>query len=104
MKTLYKVKGLGTEQTIASKIKIYTEGEKITKVEDRWNDSLPEGAFANVSVLSVRSWLYYGQSWVYWGWSLCWETWWWRVRLSRERRSVFEADNMLYLNIADFRV
>jgi len=47
LKTLYKVKGLGTEQTIDSKIKIHYEGEKITKVEDRWNDQLPEGAFAN---------------------------------------------------------
>lgn len=72
--------GLGTEHIIASKVKIFTEGEKIKKVEDRWNDELPEGAFKNVSVLSLRSWLYYGQSWVYWGWHFCWETWWWRVR------------------------
>jgi len=45
LKTMYKVKGLGTEQTIASKVKIYHEGDKITKVEDRWNDQLPESAF-----------------------------------------------------------
>jgi len=47
LKTMYKVKGLGTEQTIDSKVKIFTEGDKITRVEDRWNDELPEGAFKN---------------------------------------------------------
>jgi len=49
LKTLYKLKGLGTEQTIASKVKIhYDESSgKITKVEDRWNDELPDGAFKN---------------------------------------------------------
>jgi hypothetical protein len=80
LKTMYKVKGHGMEQTIDSKVKIFTEGEKIKRVEDRWNDELPEGAFKNVSVLSLRSWVYYGQSWVYWGWHFCWETSWWRVR------------------------
>ena len=80
LKTMYKVKGLGTEQTIDSKVKIFTENEKITRVEDRWNDELPDGAFKNVSMLSLRSWAYYGQSWLYWGWHFCWETWWWRVR------------------------
>jgi hypothetical protein len=43
LKTMYKVKGLGTEQTIASKVKIFTEGEKITRVEDLRNDKLPDG-------------------------------------------------------------
>jgi hypothetical protein len=38
---MYKVKGLGTGHTIDSKVKIFTEGEKIKKVEDRWNDELP---------------------------------------------------------------
>ena len=80
LKTMYKVAGIGTEQTIDSKVKIFTEGEKITRVEDRWNDELPDGAFKNVSLLSLRSWLYYGQNWLYWGWHFCWETWWWRVR------------------------
>lgn len=49
MKTKYTVKGLGSEQTIDSKVKIFTEGEgdnmRIRRVEDRWNDDLKEGAF-----------------------------------------------------------
>lgn len=81
LKTMYKVKGFGTEQTIQSKVKIFTKDDKITKVEDRWNDQLPEGAFANVSLLSLRSWVYYGQSWVYYLWSFTWETRLWRVCL-----------------------
>jgi hypothetical protein len=80
MKTLYKVKGIGSEQTIDSKGKAQSDDTgKITRAEDRWNDKLPDGAFANVSVLSLRSWLYFGQSWAYWLWSFTWETWWWRV-------------------------
>lgn len=51
MKNKYTVKGLGSEQTIDSVIKIFTEGEganmRITKVEDRWNDNLPDGPFKN---------------------------------------------------------
>jgi hypothetical protein len=31
LKTMYKFKGLGTEHTIVSKVKIFTEGERITK-------------------------------------------------------------------------
>ena len=79
LKTMYKVKGLGTEQTIASKVKIFTKDDKITKVEDRWNDELPDSAFKNVSLLSLRSWVYYGQSWAYYWWSFTWETRLWRV-------------------------
>lgn len=49
LKTKYTVKGLGSEQTIDSKVKIFTEGEgdnlRIKRVEDRWNDDLKEGAF-----------------------------------------------------------
>lgn len=38
MKTRYKVKGIGSEQTIESKILITTseDGGKITEVQDRW--------------------------------------------------------------------
>ncbi|PMD22283.1 hypothetical protein NA56DRAFT_570782 [Hyaloscypha hepaticicola] len=48
LKTRYKVKGIGSEQTIESVIKIHTDekGERITKVEDRWNGEIPGGAFA----------------------------------------------------------
>jgi hypothetical protein len=52
---MYTVKGLGTEHTIDSKMEIFTECGKIRKVEDRWNDELPEGVSRNVIV-------YYGQS------------------------------------------
>ncbi|KAH8757160.1 hypothetical protein F5882DRAFT_307297 [Hyaloscypha sp. PMI_1271] len=50
LKTRYKVKGVGSEQTIESVIKIHTtpSGDRITKVEDRWNGNIPEGAFAKV--------------------------------------------------------
>jgi hypothetical protein len=53
LKTTYKVKGLGTEKTIESVIKIATDesGEKITKVEDRWNGNIPEGPIAMVCLL-----------------------------------------------------
>lgn len=51
MKTRYKVKGIGAEQTIESVVKIFTNAEgKITEVQDRWNGNLPEGAFAKVSL------------------------------------------------------
>jgi hypothetical protein len=63
LKTMDKVKGLGTEHTIVSKVKIFTGGEKITRAEDRWNDKSPDGAFKIVSVLSLRSWVYHGLSW-----------------------------------------
>ncbi|KAG0649668.1 hypothetical protein D0Z07_3941 [Hyphodiscus hymeniophilus] len=59
LKTTYKVKGLGTEKTIESVIKITTDasGEKITSVEDRWNGNIPEGpvttAFRNLNSVVV---------------------------------------------------
>jgi hypothetical protein len=49
MKTRYKVKGIGMEQTISSVVNIFHEGGKITKVQDKWNGKLPDGAIANVS-------------------------------------------------------
>ncbi|KAF2478531.1 hypothetical protein BDY17DRAFT_306112 [Neohortaea acidophila] len=42
----YKVKGIGSEQTISSKVFIHHDGDKITKVEDKWNGKLPEGGIA----------------------------------------------------------
>lgn len=58
LKTRYVVRGIGKEQTIDSVVKIHTDGDKITKVEDRWNDELPEGAFKTVSVFNPFSWLH----------------------------------------------
>lgn len=53
LKTRYKVKGIGSEQIIESKVSIFTRKEdgKIVKVEDRWNGNLPEGAFAKVCAI-----------------------------------------------------
>lgn len=51
LKTRYTVAGLGSQQTVDSKIKIWTEGEgdnmKISRVEDRWDDNLPDSTFKN---------------------------------------------------------
>lgn len=49
LKTRYVVKGIGKEQTIESVVAIHTDDQgKISKVEDKWNGKLPEGAIANV--------------------------------------------------------
>ncbi|KAK6441436.1 hypothetical protein LTR95_002339 [Oleoguttula sp. CCFEE 5521] len=47
MTTLYKVKGLGKETTIQSKILIHTKGDKIVKVEDKWDGKMPDSGIAN---------------------------------------------------------
>ncbi|KEF54174.1 uncharacterized protein A1O9_09969 [Exophiala aquamarina CBS 119918] len=49
LKTLYKVKGVGKEQLVDSRILIHLtpDGQRISKVEDQWNgDVPPDGAFA----------------------------------------------------------
>jgi hypothetical protein len=51
----YKIKAVGKEQVIESRVLVHTTGEgeqqRITKVEDRWNGDVPsEGAFAKVSL------------------------------------------------------
>lgn len=79
LKTRYVVKGIGKEQTIESKVHIYTEGGKISKVEDKWDGQLPEGAFKTVRVLSPSSWLRYVGSRLFWLWSLVWWTRGWKV-------------------------
>jgi hypothetical protein len=58
LKSRYKIKGIGSEQTIESVVKIHTdaEGKGIAGVEDRWNDSLPEGPFAKVGLLDCGYW------------------------------------------------
>ncbi|KAJ8609936.1 hypothetical protein MRB53_038874 [Persea americana] len=47
MLTRYKIKAIGKEQEIKSKIEIFTEGGKITKVVDKWDGNLPESSIAN---------------------------------------------------------
>ena len=84
MKTRYKVKGVGMEQTISSVVNIFHEGGKITKVQDKWNGNLPEGAIANVSNIQLLNplwWAYYTWAWVFYLWSFIWWTRPWLVRL-----------------------
>lgn len=92
MVTRYKIKGIGKETTISSKINIYTQGDKITKVEDKWDGKLPEGSIAQVSLLQLLSplwwiWLYFAlvERWAYWLWHFVWDTPVWNVRASLAR-------------------
>lgn len=83
MKTRYKVKGVGVEQTISSVVNIFHEGGKITKVQDKWDGKLPDGAIANVSVAQLLSpfwWMYYTWAWIFHLWSFIWWTRPWLVR------------------------
>jgi hypothetical protein len=85
MTTMYKVKGLGKETTITSKVNIFHEGGKITRVEDKWDGKLPDSGIANVSktwtnAVDPRFWANY---WLGWGYSLLvavHDSWWWMVR------------------------
>jgi hypothetical protein len=83
MKTRYKVKGIGMEQTISSVVNIFHEGGKITKVQDKWNGKLPDGAIANVSYFQLFNpfwWAYYTWAWMFYLWSFVWWTRAWLVR------------------------
>lgn len=47
----YVLKGLGKEQLMNSVVRIWlAEDGRIDKVEDRWNDKLPEGGISEVSL------------------------------------------------------
>lgn len=86
LKTRYVVKGIGKEQTINSKIKIWVEGDKISKLHDEWDGKLPESGIVKVSerylpVLSPWWWLKYAEGWIFRLWSFTWSTLVWRVRL-----------------------
>ena len=85
LKTRYVVKGIGKEQTIASKILIDYDSAtgKITKVQDKWDGELPDSSFRNVSIEQIVNpwwWVHYAEGWAWWGWSFCWETRPWQVR------------------------
>lgn len=83
MKTRYVVKGIGKEQTISSVVNIFHEGGKITKVEDKWDGKLPDGAIANVSFIQLLNpfwWANCTWAWIFYLWSFVWWTWPWRVR------------------------
>jgi hypothetical protein len=49
LKTMYKVKGIGSEQVVQSRVCVYTEGEgegmRVRKVEDKWDGEIKEGWF-----------------------------------------------------------
>ncbi|THZ50445.1 hypothetical protein D6C90_02577 [Aureobasidium pullulans] len=82
MKTRYVVKGIGKEQTISSVVNIFHEGGKITKVEDKWDGKLPDGAIANVSFIQLLNplwWANYTWAWIFYLWSFVWWTWPWRA-------------------------
>lgn len=115
MKTRYVIKGINKEQTIASQVNIYTDGDKITKVEDKWDGKLPESSFADVSsplqLLSPFWWWRYGEGWAFWMWSFVWETSIWRVRrCAIDPMLLFEAicegvrDIMLIVSSSRFSV
>ena len=59
VKNKYTVKGIGKEQTIQSVVYIHTtgNGKEVVKVEDKWDDQLPEGAiskaFRRLNAVSV---------------------------------------------------
>jgi hypothetical protein len=85
MTTMYKVKGIGKETTISSKVNIFHEGGKITKVEDKWDGKLPDSGIANVSkpwtnVVDPRFWANYWLSWSYSLLVYVHDQWWWMVR------------------------
>lgn len=86
MTTRYVVKGVNMEKVMVSKVLVHLDaaGEKIVKVEDKWDGKLPDSGIANVSspiqYMSPFWWLGYSAGWAWWCWSLTWETAIWRVR------------------------
>jgi hypothetical protein len=84
LKSKYVIKGIGKEQIIQSVVVIHTdENGKISKVEDRWDGKLPDGAISNVSsvvqLMNPLWWIGYWMAWSFWIWSFTWETRVWRV-------------------------
>lgn len=79
----YKVKGIGKEQMVNSIVEIHTDGDKISKVADKWDGKLPDSSISNVSsfwtLLSPFWWLRYAEGCVICIWSLASETPVWRV-------------------------
>jgi hypothetical protein len=104
MKTRYKVKGIGMEQTISSVVNIFHDGGKITKVQDKWNGKLPDGAIANVSYLQLLNpfwWAYHTWAWMFYLWSFVWWTRAWLVR-----RALFypapQSKSLLHTTFTDY--
>lgn len=104
LRNRYKIKGLGRTTDIQSTIIIETTEEKkeqialgagglrIVKVQDRWDNKLPDSSIVNVSELSQLIsplwWFQYTEGWAFWTWSLAWETRPWRVSSEPHARIV----------------
>jgi hypothetical protein len=79
MTTMYKVKGIGKETTITSKVNIFHDNGKITRVEDKWDGNLPDSGIANVSnhyglnAVNPFFWIDYVFSWVFFLWVFCYD-------------------------------
>jgi len=89
MTTFYKVKGVGKETTITSKVNIFHEAGKITRVEDKWDGKLPDSGIANVSkpwtnLVNPFFWEHYAFGWLYSALVLVHGSWWWMVRMAFE--------------------
>ncbi|KAJ9612922.1 hypothetical protein H2200_002863 [Cladophialophora chaetospira] len=58
-KLRYKIKAVGKEQVIESRVLVHTTGEgdaqKITKVEDRWNGDVPSDGFFAKAMRNLNS-------------------------------------------------
>lgn len=85
LKTRYVVKGIQKETTINSVVSIATDSAgTITKVEDRWDGSLPDSSIANVSTVwqlaSPFWWANYTFAWAWWTASWAWWSTPWLVR------------------------
>ncbi|KAF7560229.1 hypothetical protein G7046_g3939 [Stylonectria norvegica] len=60
----YVVKGIKKEQVMDSVVRIHVGADgRIDRVEDRWNDSLPQGAVAQVSATPGATDHVFGKSW-----------------------------------------
>ncbi|KAK8040377.1 hypothetical protein PG991_000165 [Apiospora marii] len=76
----------GKEQVISSRVLIHVDaadGLKITRVEDRWDDKLPDGAVSQVSeLLPLAPLRAAARTGVAWGWWAFMNACWWRPFLA----------------------
>jgi hypothetical protein len=90
-------------------VNIYTNGDnKITEVQDRWNNEIPEGPFAKVrksSLLNLANPLWWTMFWIdfgmgMWVWALgcIWEMRWWEVSSSHLPLFPLYLDSTIKLN------
>ncbi|ETS81684.1 hypothetical protein PFICI_06686 [Pestalotiopsis fici W106-1] len=90
----YTVKGIKKEQVMDSRVKIHVGADgKIEKVEDRWNDNLPEGGISEVSsrvlvlpLTAARALVGLGAGVVWW--AFCTVSWSWPFAAFRKLNAV----------------